>query len=141
VLQLTVNLPPSINAQYATVDGRRILSESARRWKKEVGKQLELLEDRGVLSEALKEAFQQCYLSVFLEFFFTTPHRRDLDGGLKITLDALCTGLGLNDNRVVDIHLVKRIDPLNPRLEIGLEGVSEWQFDTEYEVYLPEKDS
>lgn len=140
-VQLTTTLPPSINAQYATVDGRRVLSEGARRWKKEVGRQLELLEDRGVLLETAREELHRCYLSVFLEFFFTTPHRRDLDGGLKITLDAVCAALNLNDNRVVDIHLVKKIDPLHPRLEITLEGIAEWQFDTEYEVYLPNSDS
>jgi len=137
VIQLTTSLPPSINTQYATVDGRRVLSEGARKWKKEVGRQVELLEDKAVLTERMKEALRHCYISVFLEFFFTSPHRRDLDGGLKITLDAICEALGLNDNRVVDLHLVKKIDPLYPRLEIMLEGIAEWQFDTEY-IYLPD---
>lgn len=41
------------------------------------------------------------------------PLRRDLDGGLKITQDAIYEGLRLNDNRVVDIHLMKHIDPLH----------------------------
>jgi hypothetical protein len=53
-------------------------------------------------------AAQQGYLALFIDFFFETPLRRDLDGGLKIALDAICTALGVNDNRVVDIHLVKR---------------------------------
>jgi crossover junction endodeoxyribonuclease RusA len=63
--------------------------------------------------------------------------KRDLDGGLKITQDAICEALGINDNRVVDIHLVKRIDPRNPRIEVQLETIpeEEWQFDEEY-VYL-----
>jgi len=134
-IQITTSLPPSINEQYATVEGRRILSEGARRWKKEMARQVEKLEDEGVLDESVRKAFRQSYLSVFLEFFFTSPHRRDLDGGLKISLDALCVALGLNDNRVVDLHLIKRIDPLHPRLELTLEGIAEWQFDKEY-VYL-----
>ncbi len=55
---------------------------------------------------------------MFIDFFFETPQRRDLDGGLKIAQDAICTALEVNDNRVVDIHLVdihlvKRIDPLS----------------------------
>ncbi len=138
-IQLTTSLPPGINTQYATVEGRRVLSESARKWKKEVGRQVELLENRGVLTEGDREDLRHCYLSVFLEFFFTSPHRRDLDGGLKITLDAVCAALDLNDNRVVDIHLVKKIDPLHPRLEVTLEGIREWQFDTEY-IYIPDAD-
>jgi hypothetical protein len=33
---------------------------------------------------------------------------------------------------VVDIHLVKRIAPTNPRVEVELEAIPEWQFDEEY---------
>jgi crossover junction endodeoxyribonuclease RusA len=63
--------------------------------------------------------------------------RRDLDGGLKITQDALCEALTINDNRVVDIHLVKRVDPLRPRIEVQLESIPEqdWKFDEEY-IYV-----
>ena len=63
--------------------------------------------------------------------------RRDLDGGLKITQDALCEALEINDNRVVDIHLVKRIDPLRPRIRSSMETIEErdWQLDGEY-VYV-----
>jgi crossover junction endodeoxyribonuclease RusA len=43
--------------------------------------------------------------------------------------------LGVNDNRVVDIHLVKRIDPGSPRVEVELEAIATWQFDDEY-IYL-----
>jgi crossover junction endodeoxyribonuclease RusA len=43
--------------------------------------------------------------------------------------------LGINDNRVVDIHLVKRIAPTHPRVEVELEAIPTWQFDDEY-VYL-----
>jgi hypothetical protein len=50
------------------------------------------------------------------------------------TQDALCEGLGLNDNRVVDIHLIKHIDPLHPHLYVELEAISTWQFDKEYRL-------
>ena len=131
-LQLSLSLPPSINSQYSTVNGRRVLSEEARKWKREVERRLELLEDKAVLTDELRSALARSYLSFFLDFYFTTPHKRDLDGGLKITLDAICSTLGINDNRVVDIHLIKKIDPLHPRLEVVVEGIADWQFDTEY---------
>jgi crossover junction endodeoxyribonuclease RusA len=35
----------------------------------------------------------------------------------------------------VDIHLVKRIDPLRPHLEVELEAIPNWQFDEQYYVY------
>jgi crossover junction endodeoxyribonuclease RusA len=58
-----------------------------------------------------------------------------MDGGLKIAQDAICEALGVNDNRVVDVHLVKRIDPLRPHIQVELEAIPDWEFDTEY-VYL-----
>jgi crossover junction endodeoxyribonuclease RusA len=95
---------------------------------------LRSLERQGVLDDDLRERLRQGYLSLFLDFYFSTPLRRDLDGGLKITQDALCEGLGLNDNRVVDIHLTKHIDPLHPHLYVELEAIPDWQFDKEYIV-------
>ena len=51
--------------------------------------------------------------------------------------DALCEALEINDNRVVDIHIVKRIDPSRPRIQVQLETIKEadWQFDEEF-VYI-----
>ena len=131
-LQLTLPLPPSINEQYATVEGRRVSSPVARRFKQQVREVLRSLEQQGILNDELRHDFRQGYLALFLDFYFTTPLKRDLDGGLKITQDALCEGLGLNDNRVVDIHLTKHIDPLHPRLYVELEALPDWQFDQEY---------
>jgi crossover junction endodeoxyribonuclease RusA len=79
-----------------------------------------------------EDQFQQSYLACLLDFYFPTPLRHDLDGGLSITQDALCEGLGLNGNRVVDIHLVKHIDPLHPHLYIELAAIPDWRFDKEY---------
>jgi crossover junction endodeoxyribonuclease RusA len=132
LLRLTLPLPPSINEQYATVDGHRVSSQVARRFKQQVQNFLRSLERQGILHDELLQRFRQGYLALFLDFHFTTPLKRDLDGGLKITQDALCEGLGLNDNRVVDIHLSKHIDPLHPHLYVEIEALADWQFDKEY---------
>jgi crossover junction endodeoxyribonuclease RusA len=132
LLRLTLPLPPSINEQYATVGGRRVSTKAARRFKQQVRDILRSLESQGVLHADLRSTLHQSYLALFLDFYFTTPLKRDLDGGLKITQDALCEGLALNDNRVVDIHLTKHIDPLHPHLYVELEAIPEWQFDQEY---------
>jgi crossover junction endodeoxyribonuclease RusA len=104
----------------------------ARRFKQEVKKKLARLEREGLLSEELRQRLRQGYLSLLLAFYFETPLKRDLDGGLKIAQDALCEGLGLNDNRVVSIHLLKYIDPLHPHLDVELEALDDWRFDEEY---------
>ena len=132
LLRLTLPLPPSINEQYATVGGHRVSTKAARRFKQQVRDILRSLESQGVLHADLRSTLRQSYLALFLDFYFTTPLKRDLDGGLKITQDALCEGLALNDNRVVDIHLTKHIDPLHPHLYVELEAIPEWQFDQEY---------
>ena len=134
VLRVSLSLPPGVNNQYATVNGRRVLSTEARRWKREVGERLRDLRFSGELSDATLGTLQSGYLSLFIDFYFATPMKRDLDGGLKIAQDAMCESLGINDNRVVDIHLVKRIDPLRPRIEVQLETIpeDEWQWDEEY---------
>ena len=60
------------------------------------------------------------YLTLTIHFYFPTLLRRDLDGGLKIAQDALCEAMGLNDNRIMEIHLYKALDRDNPRLECTL---------------------
>ncbi|MDD3826238.1 MAG: RusA family crossover junction endodeoxyribonuclease [Anaerolineae bacterium] len=128
-------LPPGINQQYATVKGRRVLSKDSRNYKKEVQAIMRRLRVDGTISTGLVTALREGFVGLFIDFYFETPHRRDLDGGLKITQDAICDALGVNDNRVVDVHLVKRIDPLRPHIEVELEAIADWQFDNEY-VYL-----
>ncbi len=132
LIRLTLPLPPSINEQYATIDTHRVSTSVARRFKKQVHDTLRTLERQGLLPDELRNRFRESYLAFFLDFYFSTPLKRDLDGGLKITQDAICESLGLNDNRVVDIHLVKHIDPLHPHLYVELEAIADWQFDKEY---------
>jgi len=129
-------LPPGINQQYATVEGRRVLSKESRQYKKEVGKAIRRLRADGTISGALVVALRRGFVGLFIDFYFETPLRRDLDGGLKIAQDAICEALDMNDNRVVDLHLVKRMDPLRPRIEVELEAIPTWEFAAEY-VYLP----
>ena len=130
-------LPPGINQQYATVNGRRVLSKASRAYKQDVGKTIRRLRAEGVIPDQLVAHLRDGHVALFIDFYFETPHRRDLDGGLKITQDSICNALDINDNRVVDLHLVKRIDPLRPRIEVELEAILDWRFDAEY-VYLGE---
>jgi crossover junction endodeoxyribonuclease RusA len=133
--RFSLPLPPSINQQYATVRGRRVLSRTSRAFKKEARKIIRQLRAQNVIPDPLVQMLKEGYVGLFLDFYFETPLRRDLDGGLKITQDAVCEALGVDDNRVVDIHLVKRIDPLRPRVEVELEAMPDWRFDVEY-TYL-----
>ncbi len=106
-----------------------MLSADARAWKKQA---LRLLD--GVFDTAFYEIARKGYLALFIDFYFESPLRRDLDGGLKIAQDVICEALGVDDRRVVDIHLVKRIDPLHPHIVVELEALATWSFDDEHPV-------
>jgi crossover junction endodeoxyribonuclease RusA len=120
-LALVLPLPPSINHQYATVNGRRVLSRNGRDYKTLVAEEVEKWLEQQNDVATITAVFQRHYLSLSILFYFATALRRDLDGGLKIAQDALCEALGTNDNLVVDIHLGKRVDRHNPRIEVLLQ--------------------
>lgn len=134
-LSIELPLPPGVNNQYVTVGRRRVLSKDAKAFKSNVAKLVECLRTDGVLSATVESALASSLLGAYLTFYFETPRRRDLDGGLKIALDSLATAIGFDDRDIVDLHLTKQIDPLRPRLEIQLEQILDWQYDRTY-VYL-----
>lgn len=138
MLHLSLSLPPSINAQYVVVGKRkRLLSKVANTWKKDATKAMAMMRDKSVISPVEEHAFQNNLLGVYMTFYFETPMRRDLDGGVKIALDTIAEALGFDDRNVVDMHLTKQIDPLYPRVEVDIETIHDWTFDREY-VVLPE---
>ncbi|NGZ98435.1 MAG: RusA family crossover junction endodeoxyribonuclease [Nitrospira sp. WS110] len=119
-LTVTLPIPPSINHQYATVNGRRVLSSAGRAYKTQVGHHVWLALVRSPFKITLLDQLLAEPLVISIKFFFASSLRRDLDGGLKITQDAVCEGLGINDNRIVETHLYKHVDKASPRIELSL---------------------
>jgi len=113
-------VPPSINAQYATVNGRRVLSAAGRAYKQIVAHHILVALSRFPHRAALLRTLRGDALALTLRFEFATPLRRDVDGGLKITQDALCEALGLNDNRIIELHLYKGTATGVPRVLVDL---------------------
>lgn len=137
-LHLTLPLPPSINSQYVMAGKKRVLSAGARKFKINVAKQIGALRERPEWPVLDEQRIRQSLLGMYLTFYFETPLKRDLDGGLKIAIDAVAEALGFDDRTIVDLHLTKQIDPLRPRLELDLETIANWTFDQSY-VYLGEE--
>ena len=121
---LTLPVPPSVNHQYATVNGRRLLSSAGRAYKAQVGQLVWVKLAQSTHRAALLARLQSEWLALSIRFYFTSALRRDVDGGLKIAQDALCEGLGINDNRIVETHLYKHVDKENPRIEVYLAPAS-----------------
>jgi crossover junction endodeoxyribonuclease RusA len=133
-LRLTLPLPPGVNNQYVTVGKRRVLSKDARAFHRTATAILQETLTRRDDAETWVSALRGKPFACDFVFYFETPFKRDLDGGLKIALDVLCTNLGLDDRYAVALTLEKRIDPLQPRLELELGPATDWQFDEEYVV-------
>ena len=123
-VSLTLPVPPSVNHQYATVNGRRLISSAGRAYKAQVGQLVWVKLAQSAHRAALLARLQSEWLALSIRFYFTSALRRDVDGGLKIAQDALCEGLGINDNRIVETHLYKHIDKDNPRIEVHLTPAS-----------------
>ena len=123
-ISLTLPVPPSVNHQYATVNGRRLLSSAGRAYKAHVGQLVWLTLTQSAHRSTLLSRFQTESLSLSIRFYFTSALRRDVDGGLKIAQDALCEGLGVNDNRIVETHLYKNVDKTYPRMEVFLSALA-----------------
>lgn len=119
-VSLILPVPPSINHQYSTVNGRRLLSTAGRAYKAQVGQLVWLNLANSPDRSTLLAGLQSASLALSIRFYFTSALRRDVDGGLKIAQDALCEGLGINDNRIVETHLYKHVDKANPRIEVRL---------------------
>jgi crossover junction endodeoxyribonuclease RusA len=133
-LRLTLPLPPSVNNQYVTIGRRRRLSPEAKVFRRLAANALrtQLIADPTI--EQFATTLQETPFACDFAFYFETPFKRDLDGGLKIALDALSESLGIDDRYAVSITLEKRIDPLNPRLEIEVAPLPNWRFDEDYVV-------
>ena len=116
-LAISLPLPPSINHQYATVRGRRILSKTSRNYKAMISR-LVMLHARKTPRFAQYPKLNPIVLT--LHFYFLTLLKRDLDGGLKIVQDGICEALEINDNLVMEIHLYKHVDRQNPRVDCEL---------------------
>lgn len=133
-LRLTLPLPPSVNNQYVTVGRRRVLSREAKRFRRSVESIVRDGFSTGRIRQDWVDSARGEPMACDITFYFTTPYRRDLDGGLKIALDALLDALQLDDRYVVSITLTKQIDPLEPRADIELAPIPDWEFDETYVV-------
>ena len=138
-LRLTLPLPPSINSQYVTVGRRRVLSKEAKSFKSDVRKLIDGSAHRASSPVQIEAGLQvtprRLHDLPLRDTFPPRPRRRPQDRPRT-----LAEALGFDDRMVVDLHLVKQMDTLNPRLEVEIETIADWQFDPQYVCWgLPTK--
>lgn len=126
-------IPPSINHQYIPVplynarkQGRKslILSEPARDWKQEVDLLLPQSTkiDQVILDRLRGNKPKHIYvpLAVEIELHFKYLWTRDVDGGIKITLDSVFGYLGLDDRLVCELVVNKYKAKDEPHMRIAV---------------------
>ena len=82
-IEITLPVPPSINHQYATVRGRRVLSSAGRTYKQQAGQQLWLALSRSPHKHTLMQRLRAEPLALSIRFYFTSPLRRDVEAVLE----------------------------------------------------------
>jgi crossover junction endodeoxyribonuclease RusA len=112
----TFSLPPTTNSAYANRrTGGRILTEEARAWKEEAGWVVKSSGHRFDLS-----AKYQLFISLYVN------RDRDIDGSLKLLLDAMSGIVYEDDAQVVylEVHKFLKHPGEEPRVEVEITEVA-----------------
>lgn len=131
----SVPLPPSVNASYQVIKVKVLDKKTGRHViKHRIGPtpDLEAFKlqadswlkrhapvDKEVL-ETIQHANEHTPLDCVIRGYFVTMWKRDLDGIIKASVDALFAHIGLDDRLVVHYDVTKLVDRDNPRVEIEL---------------------
>jgi Holliday junction resolvase RusA-like endonuclease len=128
-------LPPGINQSYKIVTirprGKKPFNRlgdtpAAAAFKKAAAMQLKDTTTTQVdwqVVETIREALgkgKHIPLEMKVTFYFKTMWKRDVDGGEKHAVDAVCKHLGLNDNLVTYLPVKKKADRNDQRVEVSL---------------------
>jgi Holliday junction resolvase RusA-like endonuclease len=143
-LRLCIDVPGSVNHLYRIAYVQRldkttgyvkkvptlVLTDEGVAYKQQVGWQT-----KAAATEQGFVAQPKAYYGYLALIYFPTAGS-DLDNAFKLIQDSIFPALGLNDNRVIDIHAGKRVDNQNPRCEILLYRTTIDQITEQYTRYL-----
>lgn len=106
MIQLRLPYPPSANVYRTHARGRWFVSAKGRRYHNDV--QAVVLSTLGVPTP------MACRLAVQLEFVMPDRRKRDLDNALKIIFDSLQASRVIEDDKLIDHLVVKRLHVESP---------------------------
>lgn len=106
-MNLTLPYPPATNRMWRTYRGHTVLSEEARTYKRDVA----------LIAGARGVSPLEGDVTVALHIY--RPRRvGDLDGRIKVLLDALQGVAYHDDKQVVELHAFRYEDKAHPRVEV-----------------------
>jgi Holliday junction resolvase RusA-like endonuclease len=109
IIELDLPLAPATNNLYFIRRGRKVLSDAGREYKAAVARIL----NSGFTHEFIPPKTNLCFAATFY-IPKSVFYRRDLDNCLKCTIDSIFQGFkamggDVNDNRITEIHTVKKL--------------------------------
>lgn len=114
-ITLTLHEPPSANRYWRVMNGRPVLSATARLYKQAVGLSAICQGVRTPVTHPVAVTIR----------WFRARKAGDLDNRLKIVLDALNGIAYADDKQIVELHAYRADDKANPRVEISLSPLPE----------------
>jgi crossover junction endodeoxyribonuclease RusA len=115
MVEITLPWPPSLNTYWRQFQGRAILSEKGRQYRKAVMEQC-LLQRVDTLTGPLK---------VEIVAYRPDNRKRDLDNLLKAALDGLAKGLVYEDDSQIRDLSIRWADTIGGMLKVKIEVLSE----------------
>lgn len=110
-------LPVGVNHAYSdNRNGRRFLTSIGREYKEAIGWAARENNPQGILFKKP---------SVHIIYTYPDHRRRDIDSGIKLTLDALNGVLWDDDSQVVELHVLKRFARNRPSISITVQEYEE----------------
>lgn len=106
---IVITPPVSINRLYK---GRKILTDFGRETKEAYAKEIAMYYKQ-------KDLIEKDDVELSIIFYFSSK-RPDIDGCLKALLDSMQGIVYKNDRQISDLHVSRRKDDKNPRIEISV---------------------
>ena len=133
MLSATINrLPPSANKIYVRLGRGTILSKEAKTFKAEA--KMQLLKQWAFEKALDPNQPYELSLTFYLPKLENSGwpgkakarfSRRDVTNLIKLLEDIIAQTTGVDDSATLDVHVYKRLDPDNPRVELTLRQLEE----------------
>lgn len=103
--------PIPVNALYRSINGRNILSK--------LGRETKVALEWEIRSQWRIEPHTGSVV-VNLMLYFGDRRKRDIDSYLKVLLDSMNGIVYNDDSQIVELHVYKKIDTIDPRVEVQI---------------------
>ncbi len=126
MFEITLSLPPSINASYSIINGRRCLSKVARAWRNKESEYITLI--ARTQYDAKKEPLFKEDVKVVAIVLFVFPNniRRDQSNYIKQLYDCFVDSghVIVDDSQIIEEHIYSRVEKGKKEVTVKIERIN-----------------